>query len=195
MFYERSLCDTGAMTKPPLLERLLIALGLLPFVVLVALWSTGMVRTYRNLTGSMDPTSSTGDRMIARPTGSVHRGDIIVFDYPPQPAVVFAKRVVAVGGDTVEIRSKQLFVNGIAVAEPYAVHLDPIIYPAIPTLPEPFRSRDHFGPFEVPKGTYFVLGDNRDRSSDSRYWGVVPGENLRGRVVLLFSWSRGFRRV
>jgi signal peptidase I len=183
------------MTKPSLLERLLIALGVLPLVVLFALLATGMLRTYRNLTGSMDPTSSTGDRMIAMRTGSVHHGDIIVFDYPLKPSVVFAKRVVAVGGDTVEIRSKQLLVNGEAVAEPYAVHLDPTIFPAIPTLPEPYRSRDHFGPYQVPRGTYFVLGDNRDRSSDSRYWGAVPGENLRGRVVLLFSWSRGFRRV
>ena len=112
-----------------------------------------------------------------------------------QPEVVFAKRLVAVGGDTVEIRSKQLFVNGKSLAEPYAVHLDPTIYPASPTLPEPYRSRDHFGPYQVPTGSFFVLGDNRDSSSDSRYWGVVPAENLRGRVVLLFSWSRGFRRV
>ncbi|HEV7487964.1 MAG TPA: signal peptidase I [Thermoanaerobaculia bacterium] len=182
------------MTKS-LLERLLIALAVLPFVILFALLATGTLRTYRNLTGSMDPTIPIGARMIAMRTGGVHRGDIIVFDYPLQPEVVFAKRVVAVGGDTVEIRSKQLFVNGKSVVEAYAVHLDPTIYPASPTLPEPYRSRDHFGPYEVPAGTYFVLGDNRDRSSDSRYWGVVPGENLRGRVVLLFSWSRGFRRL
>jgi signal peptidase I len=78
------------MTKPPLLERLLIALGVLPFVVLFALLATGTVRIYRNLTGSMDPTSSAGDRMIAMRTGSVHRGDIIVFDYPLQRGVVMA---------------------------------------------------------------------------------------------------------
>jgi len=188
-------CDTGAMSKPSLLERLLIALAVLPFVVLFALLATGTVRTYRNLTGSMEPAIPIGARMIAMRTGSVNRGDIIVFEYPLQPEVVFAKRVVAVGGDTVEIRSKQLFVNGKALAEPYAVHLDPTIYVASPALPEPYRSRDHFGPYEVPAGTFFVLGDNRDRSSDSRYWGVVPAENLRGRIVLLFSWSRGFRRV
>jgi len=182
-------------SKPPLLERLLLALALLPFVILFALLATGKVATYRSLTGSMDPTIPIGGRMIAMRTSSINRGDIIVFKYPLQPEVVFAKRLVAVGGDTVEIRSKQLFVNGKAVGEPYAVHLDPTIYPASPTLPEPYRSRDHFGPYEVPKGSYFVLGDNRDRSSDSRYWGVVPGENLRGRVVLLFSWSRGFRRL
>jgi signal peptidase I len=183
------------MPKPSLLERLLLALAVLPFVVLFALLATGMVGTYRTLTASMNPTIPIGERMIAVRTGSVNRGDVIIFDYPLQPKVVLAKRLVAVGGDTVEIRSKELFVNGEAVGEPYAVHLDPTIYPASPTLPEPYRSRDHFGPYEVPKGTYFVLGDNRDRSSDSRYWGVIPGENLRGRVILLFSWSHGFQRL
>jgi signal peptidase I len=133
--------------------------------------------------------------MIAVPNGDIHRGDVIVFDYPLKPGVIFAKRVVAVGGDTVEIRSKRLFVNGREVAEPYVVHLDPTIYPATPVLPEPYRSRDHFGPLQVPAGTYFVLGDNRDRSSDSRYWGVVPRELVRGQVKILFSWSRGFRRI
>jgi signal peptidase I len=183
------------MTKPSLLERLLIALAVLPFVILFALLATGIVRTYRSPTGSMEPTIPIGARIIAVRTSSVHRGDIIVFDYPLQPEVVFAKRVVAVGDDTVEIRSKQLFVNGKSVVEPYAVHLDPTIYVASPTLPEPYRSRDHFGPYQVPQGTYFVLGDNRDQSSDSRYWGVVPVENLRGRAVLSISWSHGFRRL
>ncbi|HEX3579491.1 MAG TPA: signal peptidase I [Thermoanaerobaculia bacterium] len=183
------------MSKPPLLARLLIALAILPFVIVYGLLATGMVRTYRSLTGSMDPTIPVGARMIAVRSGTLHRGDVIAFRYPLNPDVVFAKRLVAVGGDTVEIRSKRLFVNGEAVAEPYAVHMDPTTYPANPLLPEPYRSRDHFGPFAVPKGAYFVLGDNRDRSSDSRYWGVVPSENLQGRVILVFSWSEGFRQL
>jgi signal peptidase I len=183
------------MTKPSLLERLLIALAALPFVILFALFATGMVRTYRNVTGSMTPTLPLGDRLTAVRTTSVARGDIIVFEYPLRPGIFFAKRLVAVGGDTVEIRAKQLFVNGQAVAEPYVVHLDPTIYPAMPSLPEPYRSRDHFGPMQVPPGMYFVLGDNRDQSADSRYFGAIPREALRGRVVLLFSWSHGFRRV
>jgi len=182
------------MTKP-WLTRLLIALAALPFVILFALFATGMVRTYRNVTGSMTPTLPLGDRLIAVHTASVARGDIIAFEYPLRPGVFFAKRVVALGGDTVEIRAKQLFVNGHAVSEPYAVHLDPTIYPDTPTLPEPYRSRDHFGPSEVLPGMYFVLGDNRDQSADSRYFGSIPREALRGRVVLLFSWSHGLRRI
>jgi len=183
------------MTKPSLLERLLIALAALPFVVLFALLATGMVRTYRNVTGSMDPTLPIGDQLIAVRTGSVNRGDIVAFEYPLHREVIFAKRVVGIAGDTVEIRTKRLFVNGEAVAEPYAVHLDPAVYPAMGTFPEPFRSRDNFGPVQVPPGAYFVLGDNRDQSSDSRYWGFVPRENIDGRVIFLFSWSRGFRGI
>ncbi|HEV7427971.1 MAG TPA: signal peptidase I [Thermoanaerobaculia bacterium] len=155
----------------------------------------GMVRTYRSTTGSMEPTLPIGDRMIAVRTGVVNRGDIVAFEYPLERDVVFAKRVVAVAGETVEIRAKRLLVNGAAVEEPYAVHLDPAIYPAMASLPEPYRSRDNFGPLQVPPGAYFVLGDNRDRSSDSRYWGVVPRENIKGRLVFLFSWSRGFRKL
>ena len=183
------------MSKPSLLERLLIGLPLLLFVILFALAATGTVRTYRNTTGSMTPTIPMGDHMLSVGTASVARGDIIVFEHPLKPGVFFAKRLVAVGGETVEIRAKQLFVNGQAVAEPYAVHLDPMIYPAMQSLPEPYRSRDHFGPMQVPAGAYFVLGDNRDQSMDSRYIGTIPREAVRGRVVLLFSWSRGLRKV
>jgi signal peptidase I len=183
------------MTKRSPLERFLLALGVLPFVVFFVVLATGMVRTFRNVTGSMAPTLPMGGVLIEVRTGSVHRGDIIVFDYPLQPSAALAKRVVAVGGDTVEIRAKLLLVNGEVAAEPYAVHVDPIIFPANPSLPEPYRSRDHFGPARVPRGTYFVLGDNRDLSSDSRYWGTVPSENVRGRVVLLVSWSGGFRKI
>jgi signal peptidase I len=183
------------MTRPSLVERLLIALAMLPFVVLFALLATGMVRTYRNVTGSMDPTLPMGDQLIAVRTGSVNRGDIVAFEYPLHREAIFAKRIVGIAGDTVEIRTKRLFVNGEAVAEPYAVHLDPAVYPAMASLPEPFRSRDNFGPVEVPPGAYFVLGDNRDLSSDSRYWGFVPRENINGRVMFLFSWSRGLRRI
>lgn len=125
-------------------------------------------------------------------TRSLSRGDIVTFDYPLQPETVYVKRVVALGGDTVEIRAKRLFVNGREVAEPYAIHLDSEIYPAAQNVPEPYRSRDNLAPRRLPAGTFFVLGDNRDRSSDSRYWGTVPQGNLRGRVAYLFSWSRGF---
>ncbi len=151
-------------------------------------------RLYSMPTASMEPTIHVGERFIMRRTTQVSRGDIIVFDYPLSPNTQFAKRLVALGGDRVEIRDKQLYVNGTMLNEPYAIHEDPMIYPRrgpteIP-LPEPFRSRDQFGPFIVPPGTYFVLGDNRDRSSDSRYWGTVPQRLVHGVVVMV-----GRRRI
>ncbi|MEA2239484.1 MAG: signal peptidase [Thermoanaerobaculia bacterium] len=174
------------------MRRILIAFVVLPFVVLSGLLWFGVVRIYRNTTGSMEPTLPMGARFLTILTSRANRGDIVAFVYPLDPQVLFDKRVVAVGGDVVEIRDKRLFVNGNELNERYAVHADTTVYPNNKLLPEPYRSRDHFGPFRVPAGTYFVLGDNRDESSDSRYWGTVPRENIRGRVVLAFSWSRGF---
>ena len=148
-------------------------------------------RVYINHTGSMEPTIHIGERMIMRKTNAASRGDIIVFDYPLQPNTTFAKRVVAVGGETVEIRDKQLFVNGRKVDEPYAIHEDPMVFSRRePPLPEPYRSRDQFGPFTVQPDSFFVMGDNRDRSSDSRYWGTVPHRLVRGVIVMA-----GFRKL
>ncbi|HTC95723.1 MAG TPA: signal peptidase I [Terriglobales bacterium] len=108
----------------------------------------------------------------------VHRGEIVAFHYPLDPAQIFLKRAVALGGDRVEIHNDVLYVNGAAVQENYAVH---------------HTLRFHFAPSEmaartVPAGTLFMLGDNRDFSSDSRDWGVVPEENVIGSPFIVF-WS------
>lgn len=182
------------MRKLPIGEKIFLAFIVAPFVVLFGFLASGAVRTYRNPTGSMEPTIPAGSRFITIRTDTANRGDIISFRYPLNPNVWFAKRVVGVGGDIVEIRAKHLFVNGKEVTEPYAVHVDSTTYPKLSFLPEPYRSRDHFGPLRLQPRTFFVLGDNRDQSSDSRYWGAVPQENVRGRVILLYSWSRGFWR-
>ena len=174
------------------MRRILLGVVVSPFVILISLMSFGVVRTYRNPTGSMEPTLPVGARFATILTTKANRGDIVSFNYPLDPQVLMGKRVVAVGGDVVEIRAKRLFVNGSEVNERYAVHTDATVYPNDKLLPEPYRSRDWFGPFRVAAGTYFVLGDNRDFSSDSRYWGTLPQENIRGRVVLVFSPSRGF---
>jgi signal peptidase I len=108
---------------------------------------------------------------------TVHRGDIVVFRYPRNPEETYLKRVAAVGGDRVEMRDGVLFINSRAVTEPYAVHhgLADSRY-------------EQMAPLAVPKGKLFVLGDNRDNSSDSRDWGFVPVENVIGEPLFVY-WS------
>lgn len=107
----------------------------------------------------------------------IHRGDIIVFRYPKDPSETFLKRVAAVGGDTLEIRDGLLYVNSQPVREPYAVHHAPVHNPL-----------ESWGPTVVPEGRLFVMGDNRDNSSDSRDWGFVPLGNVIGSPMFVY-WS------
>jgi signal peptidase I len=111
-----------------------------------------------------------------------HRGDVIVFQFPQDPSKDFIKRCIATGGETVEVKEKQVYVNGRKLDEPYARHTDPNIRPA------GFDFRDNFGPFTVPKGEMFMMGDNRDNSNDSRYWGTLPMDLVKGRAMFLY-WS------
>jgi signal peptidase I len=143
----------------------------------------------------MEPAVAPGERVIVRnSSGPPARGDAVVFRYPLDPDIFFLKRVVALPGETIRIRDKRVSIDGAELREPYVFHGDPQIYPDQPALPEPYRSRDHFGPFTVPAGEYFVMGDNRDRSSDSRYWGCVPQALIKGRVIYVLSLKRGVRR-
>jgi signal peptidase I len=125
---------------------------------------------------SMEPLLLDGERIVVnkfvyrfRP---IERGDVVVFWYPRDPSVSFVKRVVALPGDLVEIRGGELVVNGLAVKEPY--------------LPAGFRDDDSHGPTEIRKGYYFVLGDHRRSSNDSRSWGEVPEKYIYGRAVFRF---------
>src|ERR1051325_3524524 len=131
-----------------------------------------------------------GNGPLARlfPMRDIERGDIIVFRFPEQPDTDFVKRVIGLPGDTLLIRNKKVYINGSPLAEPYAVYDDPQVYPDQPALPEPYRSRDHFGPFTVGPGQYFAMGDNRDHSHDSRYWGPVPRGMIKGRAFMVY-WS------
>jgi signal peptidase I len=122
------------------------------------------------------------------PYRSPERGDVVVFKYPVDPRRDFIKRCVAVAGDQVEIRDKQLFVNGVPQDEPYVVHKSDAVIPNRPSVRPSLRARDNFGPYVVPDGAVFCMGDNRDNSSDSRFWGPVPLENIKGRAVLIY-WS------
>jgi len=107
--------------------------------------------------------------------------------------VDLVKRCVGLPGDTIQIVDKRLFVNGERVEDDgYTLYRDQRIFPNRPSLPEEYRLRDQFGPFRVPDGEYFFLGDNRDRSYDSRYWGTVPGHFLKGRALVIYwSWAGG----
>lgn len=108
---------------------------------------------------------------------TIHRGDIVVFRYPRNLEETFLKRVTAVGGDRVEIRDRVVYVNSQPLDEPYAVHRAPL------------RSAyEEMGQVVVPQGSLFVMGDNRDNSSDSREWGFVPVANVIGEPMLVY-WS------
>jgi signal peptidase I len=125
---------------------------------------------------SMEPLLHDGERIVVNKFvyrfHRIERGDVVVFWYPRDPSVSFIKRVVALPGDQVEIRAGQLFVNGQPVPETY--------------LPAAFRDTDTFPPTEVRKGYYFVLGDHRRSSNDSRTWGEVPEKYIYGRAVFRF---------
>ncbi|NOT34617.1 MAG: signal peptidase I [Candidatus Eisenbacteria bacterium] len=110
------------------------------------------------------------------------RGDIIVFQFPQDPSKDYIKRVIALGGETLEVRDKQVFVNGRPLNEPYAIHTDSV------TRPAGYEFRDNFGPVTVPKGRLFMMGDNRDNSNDSRYWGTLDLDLVKGRAMFLY-WS------
>lgn len=133
------------------------------------------------------------DRVLSRllPLRDVERGDVIVFRYPEQPEIDYVKRVIALPGETLIIRDKKVFIDGRELSEPYVVFTDQRTYPggrATRFLPEPQRSRDHYGPFVVPAGQYFAMGDNRDESYDSRYWGPVSRALIKGRAFIVY-WS------
>jgi signal peptidase I len=144
-------------------------------------------------TGSMEGTILVGDhllmdKMLYGPEipithwklprlKSIHRGDIIVFRYPKNPADTYLKRVAALGGDTLEIRDGVVYVNSNPVTEPYVVHN----FPA-------YASHEQMPARIIPAGKLFVMGDNRDNSSDSREWGLVPEQNVLGEPLLVY-WS------
>ncbi len=114
--------------------------------------------------------------------------DVAVFRSPETPAIDLIKRVTGLPGDRVEVKDKALHRNGEAVAEPWAIHRDPRVYTRESGAPDAVRRRDDFGPFDVPRESFFAMGDNRDESQDSRAWGAVEQGLLRGRAVLVY-WS------
>ena len=177
-------------------EALLIAIVLALFI------RTFIVQAFKIPSGSMKDTLLIGDYILVNkfiygirmpfsnstiiPVENPKRGDIIVFKFPKDPSKDFIKRVIGVGGDTVEIHNKAVYVNGELLNDKaYAIHEDPDTFPAIG------QNRDNFGPVKVPKGKLFVMGDNRDESNDSRFWGFVDLSELRGKAFIIYwSWDK-----
>jgi signal peptidase I len=162
-----------------------------------------IIQAFKIPSGSMIPTLVIGDHILV--TKFIYgtkipfsdksilvfkqpeKGDIIVFKYPEDPKKDFIKRVVAAGGDTLEERNKIIYVNGKEVTEPYAYHGDSFVRPR-------GDPRDNFGPLIVPENKVFVMGDNRDQSFDSRYWGFVDIKAIKGKALIIYwSWDPGNR--
>lgn len=179
------------------LEALLIA------VVFATFARTWIVQAFKIPSGSMEQNLLIGDHILVNkfvygPTASgleravlpvrdIRRGDIVVFKFPQDPSRDFIKRCMALPGDTIASEDKVLSINGKPVDDSgFVFHTDPEIL----SRRDYFQrgARDTFGPQVVPEGQYFCMGDNRDNSNDSRYWGPVPRENVKGRAFMIY-WS------
>jgi len=109
-------------------------------------------------------------------------GDVIVFQYPQDPSKDYIKRCIATGGQTLEIRDKKVFLDGRALVEPYVVHIDPTVRSA------GYDYRDNYPRRTITPGELFMMGDNRDNSNDSRFWGTVAMDLVKGRAMFIY-WS------
>jgi signal peptidase I len=173
-------------------------------IIFVLVFTNYVAQATQVPTESMKPTILVGDHFfldkVAFPANfppavrpylphrSIRRGDIIAFKSPTDETIPFVKRVIGTPGDTVEIRSKNVFVNNMALDEPYKIHVDPAIYHDDPWTPEELKIRDNYGPITVPPDSFFAMGDNRDNSNDSRYWGFVTRDAIIGKPLFLY-WS------
>ncbi|MBW2148596.1 MAG: signal peptidase I [Deltaproteobacteria bacterium] len=168
-------------------------------VVLALIIRSFVVQAFKIPSGSMEPTLLIGDHILVNkflygikipftdirlfPIRHPQRGDIIVFVYPVEPDKDFIKRIIGVPGDAVEIKNKLVYINGTPLNDPYGVHVEKTI------LPAGIQPRDNFGPVRVPEHRYFVMGDNRDRSYDSRFWGFVGESAIKGKAFIIY-WSK-----
>jgi signal peptidase I len=170
-------------------------------VILALFVRTFVVQAFKIPTGSMEnnlligdhllvnkfvfaPTMSSLERMLL-PIDPVRRGDILVFKYPQDPERDFIKRVIGLPGETVEVRNKKVFINGKPLDEPY-VHF---MFPPEERAPGDVNFdnlKADYGPVTVPDRHYFMMGDNRDNSEDSRYWGFMPADYIKGKALFVY---------
>ncbi|MDH5526852.1 MAG: signal peptidase I [Nitrospirota bacterium] len=169
-------------------------------VVLALVIRTYVVQAYKIPSGSMLETLQIGDHLLVNkflygtrlpfsdkrilPLRQPVRGDIIVFAYPEDESKDFIKRIIGLPGDTIEVVDKQVYINGDPYTVPQEQHLDR------GTIPAELQPRDFMAPVTVPPDSYFVMGDNRDHSLDSRFWGFVEMRQIHGKAVIIY-WSWG----
>jgi signal peptidase I len=179
-------------------ESLVIAVVLALFV------RTWVFQAFKIPTGSMEPNLLVGDHLIVNkmifspeatsvegailPKRDIRRGDVVVFKYPEEPERDFIKRVIGLPGDRLELRRKAIYINGEPLTEPYAYLTEPPSESAGVTG----DLREFYGPVTVPANQYFMMGDNRDNSQDSRYWGFLPAHYVKGKALFIyFSFEEG----
>ena len=170
-------------------------------VILALFIRTFVVQAFKIPTGSMEPNLLVGDHLLVNkfvfaptatglerallPMRAIVRGDVVVFKFPEDPERDFIKRIIGLPGESIEVRGTQVLVNGTAMAQPFAHFL----LPHDPNAPvNDGDLRERYGPVTVPAGHYFAMGDNRDNSQDSRYWGFLPSHYVKGRALMIY-WS------
>ena len=176
------------------IEAIIIAILIAVFI------RTFIIQAFKIPSRSMVPTLLVGDHLLVNkfiygvkipyfrktiiPITNPQSGDIVVFIYPNDRSKDFIKRVIGVAGDTIEIKNKKIFINGKEYTDTYGIYSDKVIYPGS------IQPRDNFGPVTVPPESLFVMGDNRDESADSRYWGFVDLKDVEGKAFIIYwSWN------
>lgn len=193
---------TAAPPKSVVREYLEMLVG----AVVLALFVRAFIfQAFKIPTGSMEPNLLIGDhllvdKLVFSPSlGSIEdfvfakrpirRGDVLVFKFPEDPSRDFIKRVIGLPGETFEIQDKQVLINGKALAEPYAHFLEPPLKRTDPDYGLYGEDiRDNFAATKIEEGKLMMMGDNRDNSRDSRFWGTLPISQVKGRAVVVY-WS------
>ena len=171
-------------------------------VILALFVRTWVVQAFKIPTGSMEnnlligdhllvnkfvfaPTMTSLERMLL-PIDPVRRGDILVFKYPQDPERDFIKRVIGLPGETLEVRNKKVYINGKPLEEKYVHFIFPPEERAPGDVSFDVSDKRDYGPVTVPERHYFMMGDNRDNSEDSRYWGFMPADYIKGKALFVY---------
>ena len=167
---------------------------LIVFIAIILLTKTYFISPYKIPAKSMVPTLLPGDHILVNKlfykTHEPLPGDVIIFELPRNPNQAFIKRIIGKPGDKIQIKRKTLYLNDNSMSEPYAINTDPRV------VPQKAQPRDYYGPIIVPEDHLFMLGDNRDFSSDSRFWGFLPIKGVKGKVSNIYwSWDKNNKEI